>query len=163
MGTEFSLNKTHLKLFMLWIAILMYYNTIECFLVIDRLRHLEIIRYPIMNMRITFILFPIISCFTFFFKKKYSKILYYSLLTVLCLAYSYVIILSNIVHFPIKTWGIIILFVCNMIVDVFLNNVFDNGFFLEKSPFLNRLLAALLSFSVITAIIITVVCHTYIV
>jgi hypothetical protein len=41
--------------------------------------------------------------------------------------------------------------------------VFDNGFFLEKSPFLNRLLAALLSFSVITAIIITVVCHTYIV
>ncbi len=122
MAQNFPLNKSLIKLLLLWIVSLLYYNAIESFLVIDRLGHLVLMRYPLMNLRIAFVVYPMIVCFAFFINETKSKALYYSLLSVSCLAYSYIVVYFNVSQFPIKTWIIILIFICSIIVCVFFNN-----------------------------------------
>lgn len=165
MVQDFTLNKTHIRLLLLWIVSLLYYNTIECYLVIDRLRHLEIIRYPIMNLKLAFFIYPLVAFFACCYRRNASKIIYYFFLVVLCIFYSFIIFSENINEFPIKTWIIFIFFIGSIFLGVFLNNKIERTALCELSSKQNKndIMSFFLYVLIIGVIIVTTFCHSYIV
>ena len=161
MGNKKSINK-HIRLFLLWIMTLVYYNVIECFLVIDRLWFIDVIHYTYMDLRAAFVIYPSIAYLVCFLNKT-SPIKYYSIVIILCLAYAFVVVFFNISYFPIKTWFILVFFLCSIVVCIKFDKIeksitIKNGY-MVKQP----VLSALTSFLIVVLIIVTVFCHAWLI
>ena len=166
MEKNYSLNANNRKLIIILIALSLYYNFVECFITLDRLRHISLIRYPMMNLRLAFAIYPIIAFYIFIGSKIINKTIYYSALFVICAFYSTIVIQQNISHFPIKIWGVFLIFVISVFVCVFINYRIDDFFSCHKNEIIKKnksLWNVFLSALIIIAIIITTICHTYII
>ena len=163
MEKSIKISKNYKRLFHVWVVSLIYYNVVECLLVIDRLWHIDIIRYTYMDMRAAFALFPIISYLVFSLYRINSKKIYYSILFVLCFVYSFVVAFFNLSLFPIKTWAVWAVFFSSVFVCV---EIDKRGVCIavnKKDQFENPVWAALLSILMVIVIIITALCHSYMV
>ena len=163
METIIKKNNIHIKLFISWIVSLVYYNAVECFLVIDRIWHIDILRYTYMDMGVAFVIYPVIVYLVCLLDKIDSKKIYYSTILLLCFVYSFVVVYFNISHFPRKTWIVIAIFFCSIIVCVKINKIGKSIAIKKRDLFGNQVWPALISILIVAAIVITALCHAYII
>lgn len=163
METKIKTNNNHIRLFILWIMSLVYYNAVECFLVIDRIWHIDILRYTYMDMRIAFVIYPVIAYLVCFLNKIDSKKIYYSTMLFLCLVYSFVIVYFNISHFPIKTWIVLAIFFGSIIGCIKIDKIGKGIAIRKRELFGNPVWPALISLLIVVAIVTTALCHAYLV
>lgn len=163
MEPKIKTNNNHIRLFTSWIASLVYYNAVECFLFIDRFWHIDILRYTYMDMGMAFVIYPVIAYLVCFLDKIDSKKIYYSTMLLLCFVYSFVVAYFNISHFPRKTWIVIAIFFCSIIVCVKINKIGKCIAVKKRDLFGNQVWPALISLLIVATIVITALCHAYII
>ena len=150
----------HLRLVIVWIVSLLYYNAIEIIFVIDRLWHIEIYNYSHMDMRVAFVVYPVVAFITLTMR-RHPRVLYYIKLSALCLMYSFLVVYYNIAHFPIKTWIVLGIYLCSIVICIWIG--FKNYSFIIKEETAVMLKESILTLLISIAIIITSLCHAYLV
>lgn len=161
MEKNFSLTPKQVKLLLLWIVSLIYYNTVECFIVFDRLRHIENMHYQYMNMRVAFLTYPIMVFFAIFFYKRTTNIVYYSGLFILALAYTYIVVYLNVPYFPFKTWFILLLFWGSITMCIFINKKIEKLNIKRQINGQKQGLSFLITILISCIIAATIICHFY--
>ena len=157
------IDKKNIRYLIVWIGSLMYYNAVECFLIIDHYGHIYNYHHPIMDMKVAFITYPVISYLSCCLDRVDSKAIYYSILSVLCLVYSSIVVYFNISHFPNKTWMVLLIFFICSIATVWIEKKLNKTIPSADVKLGNRSFSVIFSLLIIIAVICTAFCHAYLI
>lgn len=148
---------------LIWLMSIMYYNVNECIIYLDYYQHIGIYHYHSLDMKVPFMIYPVLLYLVCYTRKIDVKIVYFGVLLALCLLYSYIVIFFNLQYFPIKTWGILCVFFSSVLAYVWIDNKIKQFVSLGQEGMGNCKFSGLFSLVIIIAIVCTAVCHSLIV
>ena len=157
------MNKNLLRLLLLWTASLMYYNAVECLIVVDTLVHRYNYHHPHMDLTVAFVLYPVVAYLGCIVNKVRSKGVYYSVLSAICLAYSSVVIFFNLSYFPFKTWLVLLVFISSFLAYVWIDGRNSRAISNTKCPSPSMVANTLISLLIVIAIVCSALGHAYLV
>lgn len=163
MEDEKMIHNALIRYIWVWVGSLLYYNAIECFLIADVFRHSDWGRIPFMNMKLAFIIYPIIVYLVCCFNQIQSRPIRITLQSVLCILYSSVVIYINMTKFPTKTWAIVAISISCIVICILIDKKINTIIHIDDIKQVNSFLYQLFCFIILIAIICTAFCHSYIV
>lgn len=155
------IHKTLQRCILVWIGSLLYYNAIECILIADMYRHFDMYRIPVMNMKLAFIIYPIIVYLACSANRFQSKSIRLALQPALCIVYSSVVVYFNIPIFPLKTWVIVVISFSCIIICIWIDKKINTTIHIDNEKHMNWLFSVFFCFLIIMAIVCTAFCHSY--
>ncbi len=161
-------NKTGILLsrsILVWIVSILFYNAVECLMIVDWFwdiyHNCTYCRYTNMNMKVAFVSYPVIAYIVCSIDKIDSKVLYYSILSVLCIVYSSIVVYFNISLFPIKTWIVLAVFIISIILIICTKRLLCTAKCRIDKIFKIRPYHVIITYLVIFATIGTALCHAF--
>ena len=163
MGKGVLTHNSTITYILIWIISILYYNVNECIISLDYYWHIGNYHYHSMDMKMPFLIYPVVLYLVGLSKKIDVKIVYFGILLVLCLFYSYIVIFFNLQFFPIKTWCLLCVFVSSVAAYAWIDKKITKAVSLCQEGKFNWVYSGLFSLVIIVAIVCTAVGHSLIV